>query len=125
MSVLTPPQVLTCYFDDGFSPHLAAMALRWPAAPDNGEPSDWELPGDVRVAGRPPEHFGLTIHRWQPDAYAACLLWDSLRLSWAHLTREQLLRSALQPILTALGGDLLYHLDQAVRAEVPGHLKES
>ena len=30
MRTLPAADVVACYFDDGFEPHLAAMRLRWP-----------------------------------------------------------------------------------------------
>ena len=124
MPTLPQPEVLSCYFDSGFSPCLAAMRLRWPA-PSAGGVRGWDLPGGVRLTGPPPEAFGVRLQRWGDDSYAACLLWDSMRLQWSALTRAQVLDSALAPILAALGGDLGYYLDQPVTQEITPFLKAS
>ena len=59
MSSLAPPQVVSCYFDDRVTPHLAAMRLRWPAGPTNLR---WLLPTGEEVIGPPPERFGVWGH---------------------------------------------------------------
>ena len=114
LETLPAPEVVRCYFDDGFEPPLPAMALRWDAAA--GEQT-WELPEGVRIAGPAPQRFGVTVQRRGADTYAVRLLWDQTCLSWRALTRTQLLHSALAPLLEALGTDLWYLLDQPVRDE--------
>jgi hypothetical protein len=114
LKTLPAPEVVRCYFDDGFAPPLPAMALRWdPDTPAAAE-QVWELPEDVRVAGPAPRRFGVTVQRRGADTYAVRLLWDHTCLSWHALTRAQLLRSDLAPLLDALGTDLWYLLDQPV-----------
>src|SRR5207302_3925555 len=76
---LPQPEILCCYFDNGFSPRLAAMRLHWPV-PGEADGPCWDLPGGVRLTGPPPESFGVRIQRWGDDSYAACLLWDPMRL---------------------------------------------
>ena len=117
VKTLCKPEVLACYFDDGFDPHLAAMTLRW--GPDAPEPAGecWQLPEGVRLSGPIPERFGIRVRRRAADAYAVCLLWNRTCLSWASLTREQLLDSDLPPILDALETDLDQILNQAVGAD--------
>jgi hypothetical protein len=109
---LPVPQVVRCYFDASFEPHLPAMCLRWPAE-DTGEGECvWELPEGVRFAGPPPHHFGIRIQRQADDSYAVRLLWDRTCLTWLDLTRDQLLHSDLDAMLASLGTDLWYLLDQ-------------
>ena len=124
MLTLPEPEVLGCYFDDGFSPHLAAMRLLWPAILAEGETPAWNLPGSVSLRTLPTA-FGLRIQRWEVDAYATCLLWGATRVCWAALTRAELLVSALVPVLTALGSDLCYYLDQPVEREITRFLEAS
>ncbi len=111
LTTLPAPEVVRCYFDDGFGPPLPAMTLRW--APDVAdEERVWHLPEDVSVAGPPPRQFGITVRRRAADTYAVRLLWDRTALRWHALTRAQLLGSSLLPLLEALGTDLWYLLDQ-------------
>jgi hypothetical protein len=105
-------EVVRCYFDDAFEPHLAALTLRWPGAEDCERL--WELPENLCVAGPPPRQFGCQVHRTGPDAYTVRLLWDRSCIVWPSLRRVQLLASALAPVLAALGTDLWYLLDQPV-----------
>ncbi len=119
LRTLPPPQVVRCYFDDGFTPRLPAMCLRWDRELLGGERL-WELPEGVTLAGPPPERFGVSIRRRGEDSYSVRLLWDRTCLTWDDLPRVQLLTSALAPLLGALGTDLWYLLDQPVRpAAVP------
>ena len=117
LTTLPPPEVLRCYFDDGFAPRLPAMCLRWTSPqPDRL----WELPEGVALVGPPPQHFGVSIRRDGDDAYAVRLLWDRTCMTWRALSRVQLLTSALVPLLAALGTDLWYLLDQpAPRSAAP------
>ena len=117
MDSLPTPAVVRCYVDRHFQPPLPAMRLRWdPNAPGSGERL-WYLPEDVCLTGAAPEHFGVTIQRREADSYAVRVLWNRTCLSWANLTRVQLLTSALTPLLRAMGTDLWYLLDQPVSAE--------
>jgi hypothetical protein len=116
VETLPAPEVVRCYFDDGFEPPLPALALRWP--PDAaGAECRWELPEDVSITGPPPRHFGVALRRRAPDTYTVRLLWDRTCLRWQALTRAQLLTSALLPLLEAVGTDLWYLLDQPVEDE--------
>ncbi|HEY7152336.1 MAG TPA: hypothetical protein VH575_00110 [Gemmataceae bacterium] len=108
---LPAPEVVRCYFDATFEPHLPAMCLRW-EADDEAWECLWELPEGVRFSGPPPRKFGIRIQRQGDDAYAVRLLWDRTCLTWLDLTRGQLLASDLDPLLAALGTDLWYLLDQ-------------
>jgi hypothetical protein len=118
VTTLPAPKVLRNYFDDEFEPQLPAMWLRWEAgSPDLGERL-WELPEGVCVTGPAPERFGLRIQRRAADAYAVRLLWNQTRLSWSSLKRVQLLTSSLAPLLSAIGTDLWYLLDQPISSEV-------
>lgn len=114
VQTLLKPEVLRCYFDDGFHPRLPAMCLRWENA---ARERLWELPDNVCLAGSPPERFGISIHRRTADTYTVRLLWNHTGLSWPALTRAELLGSALTPLLAAMGTDLWHMLDQPVSSE--------
>ena len=117
VETLTAPEVIRCYFENGFDPHLPAMDLRWQPAGPSWNERIWYLPEGVCLIGPAPERFGITIQRKAADAYAVRLLWDRTCLSWGQLTRAQLLTSALTPLLGAMGTDLWYLLDQPIRGE--------
>jgi hypothetical protein len=102
------PHIVRGYFDASVEPHLPAMCLRWE---DDAE-STWELPEGVRFSGAPPRQFGIRIQRQDVDSYAVRLLWERSCLTWLDLTRDQLLNSDLDVLLSALGTDLWYLLDQ-------------
>jgi hypothetical protein len=116
---LPQPQVLRCYFDDGFAPRLPAMSLRWDADALADEEGRWELPDGTCLLGPPPEQFGVSIRRRGEDSYDVRLLWDRTRLTWNALPRSELLASALAPLLGAMGTDLWYLLEQPVRPDPP------
>jgi hypothetical protein len=113
-STLPPPEVVRCYFDDGFAPRLPAMSLRWDAEAQREE-RRWELPEGVTLLGPPPQRFGISIRRRGQDAYYVRLLWDRTCFTWDDVPRTGLLNSALEPLLAAMGTDLWYILDQPVR----------
>ena len=117
MSALAEPEVLKCYFDDGFQPHLPAMWLRWQA--DGPGPMErlWYLPEGVCLTGPAPEQFGVNIHRRAKDMYSVRLVWNRTRLSWPALRRVDILTSALAPLLDAMGTSLRFLLDQPVSAQ--------
>ena len=115
---LSAPEVLRCYFDTTFEPHLPAMCLRWDD--DAQMERIWELPEGVQFNGPPPRHFGIRIQRQSADSYSVRLLWDRTFLTWLDLTRQQLLASDLDPLLAALGTDLWYLLDQPI-GSAPTH----
>jgi hypothetical protein len=112
---LPPPEVVRCYFDDGFAPRLPAMCLRWDMELLGGERL-WELPEGVTLVGPPPERFGVSIRRRGENSYSVRLLWDRTCLNWDDLPRAQLLTSSLAALLGAMGTDLWYVLDQPVRS---------
>ena len=116
VKTLQSPEVVRCYFDDGFAPRLPAMCLRWDAEAQ-GRERLWELPEGVTLVGPPPERFGVSIRRRGEDSYSVRLLWDRTYLTWGDLPRAQILTSALAPLLGAMGTDLWYLLDQPVTAE--------
>ena len=110
---LPAPEVLHCYFDESFDPHLPAMCLRW--QPEDTPPGRrWELPEGVCLFGPAPRRFGVSIQRQDHDAYSVRLLWDRTCLNWLSLSRAQLLTSSLAPLLHALGTALWYLLEQPV-----------
>jgi hypothetical protein len=108
---LPPPQVVACYFDIGFMPPIAAMLLQWPA-PQDAQESTWKLPRGESVAGRLPRRFGVRIRRQAEDAYAVALVWDSTYRQWFSLRRREVLDTALEAVLLAMGTRLDYLLDQ-------------
>jgi hypothetical protein len=114
VQTLPEPEVVRCYFEDGFQPRLPAMSLRWQ---DATQERLWELPDNVCLAGPPPDRFGITIQRRSLDTYAVRLLWNHTGLNWPALTRAELLGSALAPLLGAMGTDLWHLLDQPVSSE--------
>ncbi len=111
MTPLPQPRVVTCYFDIGFVPPLAAMELAWP---DPAVPGRWTLPSGENLNGPPPSRFGLHVRRQADDAYAVTLLWDSTYRQWFSLRRRELQTSSLGLVLAALGTPLEYLLDQPV-----------
>jgi len=112
--VLPEPEVLRCYFEDTFDPHLPAMSLRW----SGGRREQlWELPEGVTLVGPAPEQFGVSVQRLESDAYCVRLLWDRTCFVWQSLSRNQLLTSAIAPLLRAIGTDPWYLLDQPARGE--------
>jgi hypothetical protein len=115
VQALPTPEVLRCYFDDAFEPHLPAMALRWRSAEGRAERL-WELPEGVSLLGPPPQRFGVSIRRRDTDSYGVRVLWDRTCFTWHALPRMQLMTSALAPLLGALGTDLWYLLDQPVQS---------
>jgi hypothetical protein len=116
---LPAPEVVRCFFDESFDPHLPAMSLRWD--PGYAGPLErlWDLPEGIAIVGPPPRRFGFSVRRLEADAYAVRLLWDQTQLSWPTLARVQLLTSALAPLLAALGTDLWYLLDQPIPSGPP------
>ncbi len=120
---LPEPAIERCFFDEGFQPHLPAMALAWPGMPAvTGRL--WLMPDGSVVPGNPPSRFGIDIHRHAADRYAVRLLWNHTRLSWGSLTRRQLEASCLDMLLRAMGTDFRYLLDQPVEMDtVPSPLK--
>jgi hypothetical protein len=113
-TTVPPPEVLRCYFDDSFSPPLAALSLSWPAGEAGEAGRAWRLPEGVNLPG-PPVQFGLRVRRQAADTYAVHLLWDRTRLTWEALTRAQLLDSDLAELLAALSADLWHLLEQPVQ----------
>jgi hypothetical protein len=110
---LPQPELIGCYSDQGFTPPLAAMELRWPA-PLGEVWQTWALPRGELLQGTLPKRFGLLIRRQADDAYAVSLVWDSTCKQWFSLRRQEIVASALEPVLAALGTQLSYLLDQPV-----------
>jgi hypothetical protein len=119
VQALVAPEVVRCYFDDGFEPHLPAMCLRWP--PDDRTPNErvWTLPEGVRLVGPAPQRFGVSIQRRAADTYAVRLLWERTCFNWPAVSRAQLLNTSLELLLGALGTDLWYLLDQPLEDGFP------
>ncbi len=116
MRTLPAADVVSCYFDDGVAPRLAAMRLRWPD--DAGTNARlWRLPENVRLISTLPESFGVRIHRTASDAYEVCLLWNRITLHWAGIPRSQLLNSSLGTVLTSIGTDLDNLLNQPILSD--------
>jgi len=115
---LPKPSVVRCFFEHSFEPPLAAMELRWdPNAPGVGDHA-WHLPDGVVLKGPAPERFGVTIRRYGKDAYQVRMLWNGLSMSWAKLSRVQIMTSALAVILDSLGTDLWYLLNQPIEVDI-------
>ena len=114
IQALPAPEVLRCFFDDTFEPHLPAMCLRWRCG--RGERL-WELLEGVTLVGPAPERFGVSIQRVGGDAYSVRVLWDRTCFVWQSVRRVELLTCALAPLLGAIGTDLWYLLDQPVHGE--------
>jgi hypothetical protein len=121
MHDLTSPEVLRCFFEDSLQTPLLAMALHWHDEDPANTERVWHLPAGVCIKGAAPARFGVTIHRHEVDAYQVRLLWDSVCLSWQHLTRVQIMASALTPILALLGTDLWYLLAQPLPSRETHH----
>lgn len=111
MLSLPKPEVVRCFHATNFHPHLPAMVLRWSEGPGLTE-HVWHLPDNLMLKGPAPEQFGITVHRLGPNAFRVRCLWDNLGLHWERLTRSQIMASSLSPILSALGTDLWYLLNQ-------------
>jgi hypothetical protein len=110
------PEVVASYFADGFTPRLAAMQLCWPDPEDVQRTRLWRLPGNVRLLDTVPERFGIRILRHGEDCYEVSLLWNRVSLHEPAVSRAELLRSALGPVLAAVGTDLAHLLEQPVAA---------
>lgn len=111
MNTFPEPDLLSCYFDEAFTPHLAAMRLRWPQA---AEDRLWRLPQGVCLSGPPPERLGVNLQRLAPNTYALCLVWDEKGFRWASLTAAELITGDLCVLLEAIGTDLRGWLTQPV-----------
>jgi hypothetical protein len=110
LSALSAPEVVRSYVDDSFRPRLPIFCLRWEA--EGNTERLWELPEGVTVLGPAPTRFGLSVQRLDSGSYAVRLLWDRTYLSWAALSRAELLTCCLSTVLSALGKDLWHLLDQ-------------
>jgi hypothetical protein len=110
---LPEPEVIGCYFDDGFTPPLAAMLLSWPGA----RAREWDLPGGVCRHGPPPVRFGLQVRRLTADRYTVRLVWDDDCFQWSGLARAELASGILPLVLAALGSDLAALTEQPIDAE--------
>jgi hypothetical protein len=109
---LPPPEVVGCYFDIGFMPPIAAMLLRWA----DEAARDWALPVGEAVHGPLPRRFGVRVRRQDEDAYSVALVWDSTYRQWFSLRRREIVGTAVEPVLAALGTQLAYLLDQPIGA---------
>jgi hypothetical protein len=114
VKTLPEPEVVHCYFDEGFHPRVPAMCLRWQPEEFGQTKRLWELPEGISLAGPAPQRFGVSIQRQSADGYTVQLLWDRTRLCWPNLNRAQLLTSCLTPLLGAMGTDMWYLLDQPI-----------
>ena len=105
--------MLGCFFDEGFSPPLAAMRLRWPLTTSQSK-GTWHFPAGWQSVGPAPEFFGLHVCRLGPNKYHVSLLWNEARCCWPALSRAELEASSLSWFLPAIGTDLNYLLDQPI-----------
>lgn len=114
---LPKPEVERCFFEQSFEPPLPAMELRWdPNGPGVAERT-WYLPDSVLLKGPAPERFGIMIQRQGQNSYRVRVLWNRLCLIWDDLTRVQIMSSSLAIVLSALGTDLWYLLNQPIEEE--------
>jgi hypothetical protein len=113
---LPKPEIVRRYVDEVFHRSAAVLSLRWPGGAALGERL-WELPDGVNIVGAPPQRFGVHLQRGGGDVFSLRVLWNGTCLSWASLSRMQLLSSALAPLLAALGTDLWCLLEQPARGE--------
>jgi hypothetical protein len=111
---LPKPDIVRCFFERSFEPPLSAMELRWDADAPGVAEHTWYLPDGVVLKGPAPRRFGVTIHRQSKNSYHVRVLWNRLSLSWDDLTRLQIMTSSLAVVLSALGTDLWYLLEQPV-----------
>ena len=114
MHSLSKPEVLRCYFDQAQEPHLPAMELRWDGDDPGHAERVWHLPENVVLKRSAPHRFGITVSRLGANSFRVRCLWDELSMSWATLTRGQIMASSLPQVLRALGTDLWYLLEQPV-----------
>ena len=84
MSNFLEPDVLGCFFDEGFSPPLAAMRLRWLSNSFRSRRT-WHFPVGMHCVGPAPEFFGIHISRRGANKYHVSLLWDEVRCCWPEL----------------------------------------
>ncbi len=106
MQQLPAPEIVRCYFETRFEPHLPAMELRW----------DPEVAGVAERTWYLPDNVCLTLHRHGDDTYQVRVLWNRLCLCWEHLPRTEIMASSLSLVLAALGTDLWYLLSQPIEA---------
>lgn len=90
------------------------MLLRWEIDAPGLSHRDWHLPGGVTLQGAPPSRFGITVERQGTNSFRVRVLWNQLSLIWDRLSRNQINASSLSPILSALGTDLDYLLEQPI-----------
>ena len=67
LSKLVEPEIVSCYFEEGFQPHLSAMYLNWRGDAAALHPRLWLLPNGLTLTGPAPLRFGLLtmdITRW-------------------------------------------------------------
>jgi hypothetical protein len=118
MELLSQPKVVESYLDNTFQPPVPALRLRWDVDSAAMAERSWYLPQHLTLKGPAPVRFGLSLVRVASDAYDVRLLWNEMCLSWAGLTRVQLLTSALSPVLRVLGQDLWHLLNQPIQSVV-------
>ena len=116
MPPLSEPDLVSCLVIEDVVPHMLAMRLQWPDDESTG-PQIWDLPGNLQQFGPAPDCFGIMLHRTAFDGYDLRLWWDGVHFSWPHLPRRVIEESCLGRLLTSLGSDLSFMLDQPVRGE--------
>jgi hypothetical protein len=108
---LPTAEIVRKYMDEHFDAHCPVLVLRWPA--DEGQAERlWDLPEGHCIAGEIPKRFGYAIRRTDADMYQVRILWNHTVLSWAAVSRMDLLASCLGSLLAALGVDLWSVLEQ-------------
>lgn len=111
---LPKPDIVRCFFEASFDPPLPAMELRWDSETPAAFERTWQLPDAMNIKGPAPSRFGVTIRRLAENSYQVRVLWNRVCLSWDDLPRRTILTSALAPLLTSLGTDVWYLLEQPI-----------
>jgi hypothetical protein len=113
MPPLPEPDLVSCLIIEQVQPHMMAMRLHWPDDLAT-RPQIWDLPAGKQQFGPAPECFGIVLHRVAFDGFELRLWWDGSYHSWPHLSRQAVIDSCLSRLLSALGSDLSFMLDQPV-----------
>lgn len=110
---LPEPDLVSCLVIDAVQPHMLAMRLRWPDD-ESTQPQIWDLPEGIQQFGPAPECFGIVLRRTEFNAYDLRLWWDGTYHTWTGLTRGAVESTCLYRLLSTLGSDLGFMLDQPI-----------
>jgi hypothetical protein len=117
LETLPKPEVIRQGMDHAQTTSVPALWLRWNHDSPTTAEKIWYLPKDLCLTGPAPERFGVMIQRRGDDSYELRVVWNEMSLAWHSLRRVQILSSALNPLLRALGKDLWQMLVQPVHQE--------